>query len=265
MNGESRLQISVATHNGAVRASNEDNISINGRSRPIPQNIMNICGTTANRCLLLAVYDGMGGEQMGEVASDIAAKMSGKLLDRLNTAEVEKYPDMVNKYIDEANAEICRRLHNSGSTRGGTTAAIAYIKDGVVYPFSLGDSRIYLLVNGELIQISEDHTLAMRKYKANIYTLEEAEQSMDSHKLTLFLGVDVDGKGLTAQWYQPFNMPHSGKLLICSDGLYDMCSKDEIRDILLNSSEKNISSELVSAAVQNGGTDNITCIVMEAI
>lgn len=265
MDAEKQIKISIATHNGAVRVKNEDNFSVNGKTRPVEKNVMNISGVTGNKPLLLAVFDGMGGEQMGEVASDIAARMSGDLARALYCTEVENYPDTVNKYIKEANDRICKALNNSGFQRGGTTAAITYIEDGIVYPFSLGDSRIYLLVNGELIQISEDHTLAMKKYKANIYTLEEAERSMDSHKLTLFLGVDVDDKGLTAQWYQPFNMPKSGKLLLCSDGLYDMCSKEEITNILLNNKIENKSSELVNTAIKNGGTDNITCITLEIL
>lgn len=197
------------------------------------------------------------------MASFIAAKASSQLLKDLFKNEVAHYPKIVNKYTEKANSEICATLHNNGSTRGGTTAAIIYINDGIVYPFSLGDSRIYLLVNKELVQISEDHTLAMRKYKANIYTLEKAESSMDSHKLTLFIGVDVDNKGLSAQSYQPFYMPKGGKILLCSDGLYDMCSKDEIREVLLNHKKDNTALELVETAIKNGGTDNVTCIVVE--
>ena len=259
------IKLSVATNSGAVRSTNEDNFSINGKIRPLEKNIVSVSGKLSDAPILLAVFDGMGGEQMGEVASEIAAGMTGKLLESLNSANIENYPNEINNYIVEANSEICKMLQNTASSRGGTTAAITYIKDGVVYPFSLGDTRIYLLVNGELIQISEDHTLAMRKYKANIYTLEEAEQSMDSHKLTLFLGVDVDGNGLSAQWYQPFIMPDNGRMLICSDGLYDMCSKNEIRDLLLNCHKENIALELVDAAIRNGGEDNITCIVMELV
>lgn len=264
MSNSKHNKISISTDAGLVHNDNEDNFSINGKTRPFEKSTMNICGSLSDDPLLLAVYDGMGGEEKGEVASSIAAESSCSLFDELNKSEVIQYPDIVNVYVDKTNAEICHQLSNTGSSRGGTTFAMVYVKDGIIYPFSLGDSRIYLLVNGELLQISEDHTLAMKKYKANIYTLEEAENSMDSHKLTLFLGVDVDGNGLSAQWYRPFNMPKSGKLLLCSDGLYDMCSKEEITDIMLNSKE-NTASELVRSAVKKGGTDNITCIVLEIV
>ncbi len=259
-----RISLSVSTTNGAVRQNNEDNFSINGRGLPSGKSIININGTADADTMLLAVFDGMGGEEMGEVASAIASRLSGDLLRRLNVSEEADYPNVVNEYVNAANTEICRALSNDGSKRGGTTMALVYLKNGIAYPFSLGDSRIYLLAGGSLVQISEDHTLAMRKYKANIYTLEEAEMSSDSHKLTLFLGVDVDGNGLEAQWYDPFSLRQGSKLLICSDGLYDMLSRDEIHDILMNCHE-NTADELAAAAFRNGGIDNITCIVAQYV
>lgn len=262
MNDDLNLYISTYTHNGLKRDNNEDSFSINGKPRPVSKKTMYISGQAPKDSLLLAVYDGMGGEEMGEVASDIAARMSGELLGELNSSTVDDYPKVVDRYTTRANDEICRVLNNNDSRRGGTTMAMAYVDKGVVYPFSLGDSRIYLLVNNELIRISEDHTVAMRKYKLNIYTLEEAEQSTDSHKLTLFLGVDAEGNGLSAQWYQPFIMPRGGVLLICSDGLYDMCSEAEIKEILTSGGD-DMTSALVSAALNNGGIDNITCITLE--
>ena len=262
MNDDLNLYISASTHNGIKRDNNEDSFSINGKPRPKNKKVMDISGMAPKDPLMLAVYDGMGGEEMGEVASDIAAVMSRELLESLNLSEIEDYPKVVDMYTSKANNEICDVLKNNESKRGGTTMALLYIDNGIVYPFSLGDSRIYLLVNNELIRISEDHTVAMRKYKLNIYTLEEAEQSMDSHKLTLFLGVDNEKRGLSAQWYQPFVMPRSGILLLCSDGLYDMCSEAEIKEILTSGGD-DLSSKLVSASLKNGGIDNITCITLE--
>ena len=254
-----KIALSVSTHNGNRKQNNEDSFSINGKAKPSEQNIMNICGDIDGDELFLGVFDGMGGEKMGDVASRIAADRSAQLFDELKNCEPQDYQKIINGYVDNVNAEICHTLDNSGNDRGGTTMAVVFIKDGIVYPCSLGDSRIYLLKGGELIQISEDHTLAMRKYKANIYTFEEAQTSPDSHKLTLFLGVDVDGNGLDAQFYEPFRLDEDSSLLICSDGLYDMCSEDEIIDIMQQDSE-NTARDLVEAAVENGGTDNVTCI-----
>lgn len=262
MNGKETIRLSISTHPGIVRDHNEDNFSVNGKICPDGQEAITINGNIGREPMLLGVYDGMGGEKNGEKASQIAAELSRSLFENMNASEADGYRDTVNEYISAANSEVCRTLKNNSSTRGGTTAAIVYFKDNAVYPFSLGDSRIYLYYNCDLVQISEDHTLAMRKYKANIYTLEEAEKSIDSHKLTLFIGVDVESKGLTAQWYQPFFVPEGAKLLLCSDGLYDMCTKQEIMNILSAPSE-NYSDDLVNAAINNGGLDNITCIVAD--
>ncbi len=254
------IDLSVSTHNGKRKDNNEDSFSINGKAKPSDKDIMNISGEIGGSELFLGVFDGMGGEKMGDVASRIAAERSAELFAELKDLTPDMFQQAIDKYVNQTNAEICRTLKNSGNDRGGTTMAAVFIKDGIVYPFSIGDSRIYLLKDGELEQISEDHTLAMCKYKSNIYTLEEAETSPDSHKLTLFLGVDVDGNGLDAQFYEPFVIPEGGSLLICSDGLYDMCSKSEIVQMLQQDSE-NTATDLAETAVDNGGIDNVTCIV----
>lgn len=255
-----KISLSVSTHNGKRKNNNEDSFSINHKAKPSDKDIMNICGDIGDRDLFLGVFDGMGGEKMGDVASRIAAERAAELYKQLKELTPDMFQQAIDKYVNETNAKICITLENCGDDRGGTTMAAVFIKNGMVYPFSIGDSRIYLLRGDELIQISEDHTLAMRKYKSNIYTLEEAEASPDSHKLTLFLGVDVDGNGLDAQFYEPFLIPENGCLLICSDGLYDMCSKSEIVKMLQQDSE-NTARELAEAAVDNGGIDNVTCIV----
>ena len=258
------VRVTVSTHNGKVRGNNEDNFSVNGIIKSAEDNIYSLEDVFNKESLLLEVCDGMGGEENGEIASEIAVKHSAALYEALKSADGDdaQIASAVNNYVKAANAEICRELNNSESRRGGSTFALVYIKNGTVYAYSLGDSRIYLFSGGELKQISTDHTLAMLKYNANIYTLEEAEKSPDSHALTLFLGADVTDRGLSAQAYEPFELTSGSKILLCSDGLYDMCSKDEICGIL-SSNSKNPAQALVDAALDNGGIDNVTCIVAE--
>ena len=134
------------------------------------------------------------------------------------------------------------------------------IYNGVVYPFNVGDSRVYFYSeDGEFKQISVDQTLAMKKLMNNIYDEETAKNSPDSHKLTSFLGVDSRGIGLKAVPSTPFNMGN-GKIIICSDGLTDMCSDEEIKTVVFSS--KYPSKDLVAKALQNGGKDNVTCVVI---
>ena len=144
----------------------------------------------------------------------------------------------------------------------GSTMSMAFVDGTDAYIFSIGDSRVYYYCDDVLTQISEDQTLAMKKLKANIYTEEEARQSDDSHKITTFLGVDARSIGLKAQAYPPVDIS-KGCVLICSDGLTDMCSDEEIASIM-KKKKKNTAYELATQAVANGGVDNVTCIVIEA-
>lgn len=258
------VKVCISTHNGKVRTNNEDNFSLNGIVRKLDENIVSVQRTISTNSLLLEVCDGMGGEANGEIASDIAVNNSKDLLKHLNNTDEDHITDAVNDYVNSTNSKICAMLKNSESSRGGSTFALVYIRNKTVFPFSLGDSRIYVYTAGNLKQISIDHTLAMRKYKANIYTLEEAEQSPDSHKLTLFLGVDVNDNGLNSEVYEPFELTKNSKLLICSDGLYDMCSREEISKVLAQDLEDH-SQVLVDMALEHGGIDNITCLVAEIV
>lgn len=256
--------VSLSTHNGNVRANNEDNYSINGKHKKIDVNIQSVDDTSYNDGLLLEVCDGMGGEEDGEIASFTAVELSRELYKAFNNSDSVQYNEIINKYVKKSNQRICQILESRDRNRSGSTFALVYIKNKTVYTYSLGDSRVYIFKDNKLIQITEDHTLAMRKYKANIYTKEELISSADSHKLTLFLGVDNKGRGLNAEVYEPFEIVSGCKILICSDGLYDMCSEDEIKNILTNT-EKNTAEALLNKALENGGIDNITCIVAELI
>ncbi len=259
-----RIRVAAASHNGAVRGNNEDNYSINGQYRRIEENVVSHEEIFPANGLMLEVCDGMGGEAMGEVASEIAVKHTADLLLKLRQADEKDLINEINTYVDKANGEIVQTIGNTENRRGGSTFVLIYFKDDVVYPYSLGDSRLYAFNGTKLVQISEDHTLGMRKYKSNIITFEEAMTGPDSHKLTLFLGVDVDNNGLTAQPYRPFKVQKGWKLLLCSDGLYDMVPAVEIAETLqLDTSEA--CKKLVEKAIAHGGIDNVTVIVAEMV
>ena len=203
----------------------------------------------------------MGGEVCGDIASQICAEEAVSL-QKQTLEEGNLTDDMVNEFVQRANDRIVEMVKSRGARRGGSTFAMLYLNDDKITPYSLGDSRIYLYRNEKLNQISADHTLAMKKYRANIYTLEEALASADSHKLTSFIGVDSEGQGLQAQKYDAITLEKGDKLLLCSDGLYDMCSDDIIAKLLSRDSNS-ISRDLVKAALHYGGIDNVTCIVIE--
>ncbi len=253
--------IYVSTDIGKVRKNNEDNFLVNTAMRPLEKEDLNLRGEGVGEPILCSVFDGMGGEASGEVASKICAE-EGKELFKLISKSGLLLDESVDMYVTNANNKVTQEIENTLKRRGGSTFVMLYIKDDVASVYSLGDSRAYLYRDGKLVQITKDHTLAMKKYEANIYTLEEALASTDSHKLTSFIGVDMENQGLVSQKYEKITLKENDKILMCSDGLYDMCSDDEILRVLSRNS-KTISYDLVEIALENGGVDNITCIVVE--
>ncbi len=258
-----KYRVFLTTHKGLVRDNNEDNFTINNVSKKLEYKNVSFV-SEHDEPVLAAVFDGMGGESKGEYASFISAKIAKGLYTAVRDSENVSMEELVNSYVQSANNEIRNFLEQNRCRTGGSTVVAAVIKNQMIFPFSLGDSRIYLLRDGVLTQVSKDQTLAMKKYEANIYTLEEAEKSLDSHKLTSFLGVDYYRQGLTPQLYEPVEMQPTDKLLLCSDGLYDELSLIEIQNIINNNPE-NPTLELVRAALNSGGNDNVTCVLIERV
>lgn len=255
---ELSLSVSAASHPGKVRDANEDSFSLNGVSYRAESGLLCI-EQELKEPALFCVCDGMGGEMGGGTASDIAIKETAQLYSSLISGEADIF-GAVDGYINRSNEKICRALKNSMSHRGGTTAAIAYIANGTLYAFSVGDSRIYIKSGGGLKLVSVDHTLAMKKLRAGIYSCEQAEASSDRHVLTLFLGADTDGRGLRAESYGPYELNPEDAVLICTDGLYDMCTEAEISGVL--SAGGPVSKKLINQSLAAGGADNATCIAV---
>lgn len=258
------LKVSFATDVGKRRANNEDNFYIDCKYRHnYGKNECDSYIELTTETHLYSVFDGMGGEAFGETASALAAARMEGMTDIFRTAASSDLPYYMNEYTRAANDAICDMCAERGS-RGGSTFAAVCVKDGQAYPFYIGDSRIYLYDEGTLLQITEDQTLAVRKIKAGVYTADEAENSPDHHRLTSFLGADSGGMGLDPQPCMPVPAKAGVKLLICSDGLTDMCSREEIAQMLSQTADcKNAARVLAEKALKNGGMDNVTCIVLE--
>lgn len=252
--------IYACTHKGNVREHNEDYFSANTlvrRDNDEPQSLESPIPEPS----LIGVFDGMGGENDGSAASRISAKIAAEYFQYLK-AHNDIYKS-INSYVYNCNKTIREYMAERKLKRCGSTFALVYLTEKTAHCFSMGDSRIYLFREGSLIQISTDHTLANKKYNANIYTKKEAEESPDSHILTTYLGADSDTGHTSAEAYSPIELQRNDKILICSDGLYDMCDNQTITRIM--SKEGNTAKRLVGAALKNGGGDNITCVVLESI
>ena len=205
----------------------------------------------------------MGGEAFGDIASEISVSALEAQAELIRNADKEDLSRAVNLYSDSANDAICRMTVEKQCGRSGSTLALVCVEDGFVYCYNLGDSRIYYYSGGNITQLSQDHTLAAQKLRAGIYNEEEARSSSDAHKLITFLGVDDDRVGLKAFEAEPIELS-CGKILICSDGLTDMCLDYEIA-MVLSEQHDNYAEALAEKALEKGGWDNTTCIVIEAL
>jgi protein phosphatase len=206
---------------------------------------------------LFAVADGMGGAQAGEVASKLAAAA----LEDTDPGALSA-PDRVESLIQEANRRVHERSTADPSTSGmGTTMTVAIVEGSTVTIGHVGDSRAYLVRDGRLEQLTEDHSLVNELLKSGKLTPEEAVTHPQRSVITRAVGtdpdVDVDSFTIDAQDGDVF--------LLCSDGLTDMVDDEDILDVAASYPHDldRVTKSLVSAANRGGGEDNITVVAFE--
>lgn len=204
---------------------------------------------------LFAVADGMGGAQAGEVASRLAAAAFREFHEADELAPDER----VDAIIQEANRRIYERARTDAEVSGmGTTVTAALLEAGNVAIGHVGDSRAYRIRDGQLEQLTEDHSLVADLMRSGRLTPEEAEAHPQRSVITRALGTDpqVDVDTLTVE-------ASSGDVfLLCSDGLTTMVADDEILDIVQRArSLEQAAKSLVKAANRSGGEDNVTVVL----
>lgn len=249
-------QISAACvcHSGRVRANNEDNLYMNGRMLELKNS--GLRGCLAAKYLLdtekcFAVFDGMGGEQSGEAAAFTAAGTLRREQQRLSEYMLgpSAFLKLACARMNDAVCDACRRLPYG---RMGTTAAALLFTSDEVYACSLGDSRIYRLRDRVLTQMSVDDS-------------EPAPDGAEGRKtpLTQYLGVFPDELTLEPHIVK-CELRSGDTYLLCSDGLTDMLSNIEISGcIRSHTSARQTAEHLLRAALENGGRDNISAIVLK--
>jgi protein phosphatase len=208
------------------------------------------------RSPVFAVADGMGGAQAGEVASQLAIERFGREFAR---QDGEDATERLVRAAREANAEI-HELSQADARRAGmgTTLTAAYVGGDQVFVAHVGDSRAYRLRNGELVRITEDHSLVEELLRQGRLTAEEAEEHPQRSIITRALGpepeVDVDTFAVDTQ--------DGDVYLLCSDGLSSMLSEQAIAEILRANPELPAAADaLVVAALAAGGRDNVTVVL----
>ena len=254
-----RLGCCFLTDVGKLRKNNEDNFYCNGNYKENPDDLVYEKIDLIYGGGIFAVCDGMGGEEYGEKASLLAVET----LKEFEETDINK---TIDEYVNAANEKICDLITENNGTRSGTTLALVYIKDGYANCYNIGDSRIYLIRNKKIQQISEDHTRSMQMIKMGILTKEQAMNHKDRHVLTQHMGIFPDELIIQAYKSEPIKIKNKDVILLCSDGLTDMVSDDEIINIICNDMSSEESAELlIKAALENGGKDNVTVGVIKNI
>ena len=249
------LSAACGSNMGKIRKNNEDNFYFDGRClEEINSGLKHPVAMerALDKELCVAIFDGMGGERFGEVASFTAADCMKNMTRRLSDYFISE-----KKYLND----MCRKLNEAVMDKKqeyctehmGTTMVALYFSHGYVYVCNLGDSRAYRLRDSVFQQLSVDHILQ--------------DERLGGRKapLTQHLGIDPE-EYLLEPYIAKGELKSGDQYLICSDGLTDMLSNLEIADILnTNEETESCVEKLIEAALVKGGRDNITVILCRVI
>ncbi len=245
---------SKKTDTGRVRDQNEDDCCIRF-----------VKDSRSDRVrVLVAVADGMGGGPVGELASGMAIKSLEKhfkLLGKVADQTHEYLSAVMEWAFNEATQVIYQASREDTRYDGmGTTLTAAFVKDDLAIIGHAGDSRAYLIRDGEIRQLTDDHSLVAEQVRDGTITPEEARTSPDRSIVTRSIGTDPK---VSPDIYQQ-KLKEGDVLLLCTDGLTDLVRDEEILAVALNTkSVEQACDNLVALANQRGGHDNVTVVGLE--
>ncbi len=211
---------------------------------------------------LLLVADGMGGHNGGEVASGIAAAaLRGAFL----SANGEDPTTVLVRGFSQAQQEIIARGREAGNLNGmGTTCTAVILRNGELSYGHIGDSRLYLLREGILTQLTEDHTLVHQLVKGGALSKEEAAAYEQKNVLTAALG--MRSEAVPADFSEtPLPLEPGDTLIVSSDGLHGLIADGEIAQITDSKSPNDACHALLNLAIERGAPDNITVQILRVV
>ena len=234
------------TDTGKTRVKNEDNFGLYPEQG------------------LFLVSDGVGGLPAGDIASKLVVEVLPSLLQqRLSRRELSAAELMLQ--LKQAITDLSERIRSQSQNHAeyagmAATLVMALYTETQVFIASLGDSRAYLLQPGGLRQITEDHNLMQQLLASGAVSAQQAAQHPDRHQLLQFIGMETIPRPDVIQ------LPRKSaeKILLCSDGLTDMLSAQQIEAILLQETSAEVCCKaLIDAANTAGGKDNITLLLID--
>lgn len=212
---------------------------------------------------IVAVADGMGGHEAGEVASGIAVNVITTRFGDADAAVLRSteggFPELVRSVVEQANADIVSQ--STGERTGmGTTLTLGLIAGSTLYLGHVGDSRAYLFHAGSLRALTNDHSLVGEEVRAGRMSPGEAAVHPRRNLVTRALGAEASVSVDT----ESVDMEPGDVVLVCSDGLHGVVSDEEIADVLRKGSDLQAATQsLVDLANAKGGPDNVTAVLAE--
>lgn len=239
------LEVAQRTDTGRKRENNEDNlISV------VPENHQLL----QSRGALFVVSDGMGGHELGERASELTVQNVRDYYYQATQADISA---TLREAIEQANRAICQE----GETRGkgmGATCVVAVLREQTLYVANVGDSRVYVLHEGQLRQVTRDHSLVAQLVERGEITPAEARTHEKRNVIYRSLGawseVEVD---LFTESVQ-----EGDTLILCTDGLCGVINDEEMRTIVEQHDPTESVQRLIARTNEEGGPDNVTAIVV---
>lgn len=239
------LVVGARSDVGMIRSGNEDNYF----------------AESDDRRGIFVVADGMGGHAAGEVASEMAVQIVSRHLLTITSVLEPTAPEKLAQSLKDANRAIYVRMQTEADKQGmGTTASVLALSDSHYLVGQIGDSRVYLLRDGAITQLTKDHSYVQEQVDAGLLTPEQARYHPYSNVITRCVGAS---ESVEADIYSG-EMKPGDVFLVASDGLTGMVDDRRLQQMLLaRSGPGRIVDALISEANGRGGLDNITAIVVQ--
>ena len=241
------MEILSKTDRGLVRSDNQDYC---------------LSGKISDNCAWAVVCDGMGGANGGHTASTTASEYIAREIQNLYTNDFtkEELVALMINIVVGANLEVYNIARKNVELIGmGTTCELVFVRDSVAHIVHVGDSRTYLFRNNKMIQLTEDHSLVQEMVKRGEITQEEARNHPNKNFITRAVGV----RNFIETDYIEQELQPNDAILICTDGLTNCVTDEEMTEIVKNNRGDIRVKKLVDKAKDGGGTDNITVIVIQ--
>ncbi|MDY4812984.1 MAG: Stp1/IreP family PP2C-type Ser/Thr phosphatase [Ruminococcus sp.] len=240
------MNIYSKTDRGRVRRDNQDYC---------------LSGKIAEGSLWAVVCDGMGGANGGHTASTTASEYIAREIKNLYTSDFtkEELITLLTNVVVGANLEVYNIARKNIELTGmGTTCELVFIRNNIIHIVHVGDSRTYIIRDNKAIQLTEDHSLVQEMVNRGEITKEEAMIHPNKNFITRAVGIRCD----VNVDYVEYQYQKGDTILICTDGLTNCVSEEEIVEIIKNNRNSKVVNKLVNAANNGGGTDNITVITI---